>query len=63
MTGMGADGSQGLIELKNSGDVTAIAESEATSIVYGMPKAAIATNLVDEVEDVDKIAETILQYV
>ncbi|MEK4148362.1 chemotaxis response regulator protein-glutamate methylesterase [Robertmurraya sp. FSL W8-0741] len=63
MTGMGADGSQGLIELKNSGEVTAIAESEATSIVYGMPKAAIATNLVDEVENVDKIAETILQYI
>lgn len=62
MTGMGADGSQGLIELKRKGIVTAIAESEATSIVYGMPKAAVATNLVDEIQNIEKIAETILKY-
>lgn len=63
MTGMGADGSQGLIELKKTGHVTAIAESEETSIVYGMPKAAVATKLVDEIQNVEKIAETILKYV
>ncbi|WP_019152768.1 protein-glutamate methylesterase/protein-glutamine glutaminase [Robertmurraya massiliosenegalensis] len=63
MTGMGADGSQGLVELKKKGHVTAIAESEVTSIVYGMPKSAIATNLVDEIKNVDEIAETILKYV
>lgn len=63
MTGMGADGSQGLIDLKKKGSVTAIAESQETSIVYGMPKAAVATNLVDEVQDVDKIADTIMKYI
>lgn len=63
MTGMGADGSQGLIELKSKGSVTAIAESQETSIVYGMPKAAVATNLVDEVQNVDRIADTIMKYV
>ena len=45
MTGMGSDGSKGLISLKRSGQVIAIAESEETSIVFGMPKAAIATDL------------------
>jgi two-component system, chemotaxis family, protein-glutamate methylesterase/glutaminase len=63
MTGMGADGAQGLIDLKNNGSVSAIAESQETSIVFGMPKAAIATKLVDDVQDVDKIAETILKYI
>lgn len=63
MTGMGADGSQGLMDLKKKGVVIAIAESRETSIVYGMPKAAVATNLVDEVQNVDKIAETIMKYV
>lgn len=63
MTGMGSDGSQGLIELKKKGTVTAIAESKETSIVFGMPKAAISTNLVNEVQNVEKIAETILKYI
>ncbi|QED47561.1 protein-glutamate methylesterase/protein-glutamine glutaminase [Cytobacillus dafuensis] len=63
MTGMGSDGTQGLIALKNNGTVRAIAESQETSIIFGMPKAAIATRLIDEVQDVDKIAESILKYV
>lgn len=62
MTGMGADGSQGLIDLKNRGSVMAVAESQDTSIVYGMPKAAVATNLVDEIQNLDRIAETIMKY-
>jgi len=62
MTGMGSDGSKGLIELKQSGNVMAIAESEKTCIVYGMPKAAVETQLVNEVVEVDKIAETIMKY-
>ena len=63
MTGMGSDGSKGLVALKNNGSVIAIAESQETSIVFGMPKAAIATKLVDEVQDVENIAKTILKYV
>lgn len=38
MTGMGNDGSKGLMALKKSGNVIAIAESAETCIVYGMPK-------------------------
>lgn len=63
MTGMGTDGMLGLIQLHQSGKIKAIAESEETSIVFGMPKAAISTHLVDEVQNVDDIAETILKYV
>ncbi|NLY81067.1 MAG: chemotaxis response regulator protein-glutamate methylesterase, partial [Lysinibacillus sp.] len=62
MTGMGHDGSEGLIALKKSGNVIAIAESAETCIVYGMPKAAVETKLVDEVVNVDEIAETIMKY-
>lgn len=62
MTGMGSDGADGLSKLKNMGQVKAIAESQETSIVFGMPKAAIATNYVDRVEDIEKIAAAIMSY-
>ena len=62
MTGMGYDGSKGLIALKKTGSIIAIAESAETCIVYGMPKAAVETQLVDEVVDVDVIAQTIMKY-
>lgn len=62
MTGMGYDGSKGLKALKDTGNVIAIAESAETCIVYGMPKAAVETQLVDEVADIDEIAQTIMKY-
>lgn len=62
MTGMGSDGSLGLKQLKKSGNVIAITESASTCIVYGMPKAAVETNLVNEVVDLDQLAKTIIQY-
>lgn len=60
MTGMGADGAEGLIELKRKGNCYAIAEAEESCVVFGMPKAAIKTNLVDEVVHVDCIASRIV---
>lgn len=62
MTGMGHDGSKGLVSLKKTGNTIAIAESENSCIVFGMPKAAIETELVDEVVDVHHIAQTIMKY-
>lgn len=48
LTGMGNDGTEGIKALKENGTATMlIAESKETSIVFGMPKAAIATELVD----------------
>jgi chemotaxis response regulator CheB len=41
MTGMGDDGARGLLEMKQAGART-IAQDEASSIVFGMPKEAIA---------------------
>lgn len=60
MTGMGADGRNGLIEMKKSGNTFALAESKETSIVFGMPKAAIATGHVDQVLPIDDIAAAIV---
>lgn len=56
MTGMGSDGSKGLCSLKENGETFAIAESESSSIVYGMPRAAFATGKVDQILDLDRIA-------
>ncbi|MDQ0270209.1 protein-glutamate methylesterase/protein-glutamine glutaminase [Cytobacillus purgationiresistens] len=63
MTGMGSDGAEGLTLMKKRGTVIAIAESKDTAIVYGMPKAAVATNHIDEVKSINEIAETIMKYV
>jgi two-component system chemotaxis response regulator CheB len=63
MTGMGADGTEGLKKLKQSGDLHAISESEKTSIVFGMPKMAYQTKAIDAVEDVQDIAASILKFI
>ncbi|MFE7061879.1 chemotaxis response regulator protein-glutamate methylesterase [Sutcliffiella sp. NPDC057660] len=62
LTGMGTDGAAGIRKLKESGHTVAIAESEQTSIVYGMPNAAVQTGLVDRIENLEDIADVIQQY-
>jgi two-component system chemotaxis response regulator CheB len=54
MTGMGRDGSEGVVELHQAGAYT-IAQDEATSYVYGMPKAAAATGEVDHIVPLPQI--------
>jgi two-component system, chemotaxis family, protein-glutamate methylesterase/glutaminase len=63
MTGMGSDGSEGLKELKQSRDIFAIAESEKTAVIFGMPKSAINTGVVDTIVDLDEIADLITNIV
>jgi two-component system chemotaxis response regulator CheB len=58
LTGMGNDGAQGLLEMKNAGAET-IAQDEATCVVFGMPKEAIACGAVDVVLPLSKIADNI----
>ncbi len=62
LTGMGADGAKGLIQLKQRGNTVAIAESEQTAVVYGMPKAAIAEKVVDHIIPLDEVTTAILSY-
>lgn len=59
MTGMGDDGARGMQEMKEAGAFT-IAQDEATSIVFGMPKEAIARNCVDRVAPLQLLAHEIL---
>lgn len=55
LTGMGSDGAQGLKELRRAGHHT-IAQDQASSAVYGMPKAAAALDAASEVLPLDAIA-------
>jgi two-component system chemotaxis response regulator CheB len=48
LTGMGEDAAAGVVALKRAGG-RVLAESEATAVVYGMPKVAVQTGCVDEV--------------
>jgi two-component system chemotaxis response regulator CheB len=61
MTGMGDDGARGLTEIHNAGGRT-IAQDEATCVVFGMPKVAIALGGVDKVVGLDKIPQEIIGY-
>jgi two-component system, chemotaxis family, protein-glutamate methylesterase/glutaminase len=62
MTGMGSDGSIGLELMKRNG-ATVIAQDESTCIVFGMPKKAIESGIVDIVAPLDQIAPEICQLV
>jgi two-component system chemotaxis response regulator CheB len=60
MTGMGDDGARGLEEMKQAGART-LAQDEATSVVFGMPKEAIARGCVDKIVPLPQIAQEILR--
>jgi len=60
LTGMGSDGAKGLLALKHSGAYT-IAQDELTSVVWGMPKAAIELGAANDVLPLEKVAEHLLK--
>jgi len=60
MTGMGDDGARGLLEMKQAGART-LAQDEATSVVFGMPKEAIARGAADKTVPLGAIARELLQ--
>ena len=59
LTGMGADGAQGLLELRRRGAGT-IAQDEATSVVWGMPKEAVNAGATEATLPLDRIAGALL---
>lgn len=62
LTGMGSDGVDGAKILREKGGVL-IAQSEASCVVYGMPKAVVDANLANVVLDADDIAQAIVASV
>ena len=60
LTGMGADGVEGLGALKRENG-TVIAQDEETCVVFGMPRAAIGAGLVDVVSPIGRIAGHIVR--
>ncbi len=62
LTGMGADGADGLLRMKESGAYT-IAQDEASCVVFGMPRAAIELGGVMQVVPLDSVPEALLAAV
>jgi two-component system chemotaxis response regulator CheB len=60
MTGMGDDGARGMLEMKEGGAYN-IAQDEATSVVFGMPKEAIKRGGTDKVLPLDKITKEVIR--
>lgn len=61
MTGMGADGSNGLGKLKENGKIKIIAQDEDSCVVYGMPGSAVKNNTVDVIVPLNKITNEIMK--
>ncbi len=60
LTGMGADGAKGLLNMKNAGART-IAQDERSSVVFGMPMEAIKCGAAEQVVSLNEVAGTMIQ--
>jgi two-component system chemotaxis response regulator CheB len=60
LTGMGADGAQGLLTMRKAGAYT-IAQDEASCVVYGMPREAVRLGAADRILSLSSIPGAILQ--
>ncbi len=61
LTGMGRDGAEGMLELRNGGAYT-IAQDEESCAVYGMPKAAVKLNAAMDIKPIQDIASILVAY-
>ncbi len=61
LTGMGNDGAQGLLKMKNKGALT-IAQDEKSSVVWGMPRVAVEVGAAEKVVDLKKIPILVCEY-
>lgn len=62
LTGMGKDGAKGMLDIRNHGGFT-LAQDEASCVVYGMPKEAVAIGGVDQIVDLDKMGAALLEKI
>lgn len=62
LTGMGKDGAEGLLAMKEAGAFT-LAQNEQTCVVYGMPAAAVSLGAVNKVLPLEELAQEALQRV
>jgi len=62
MTGMGRDGSSGLLKIKEKGGYT-IAQNEETSVVYGMNRVAVEIGAVNEIVTLSDITDKIVRHI
>lgn len=60
MTGMGADGTKGIQNLKTTKKMHVIAQEESTCAVYGMPKSVVKAGMSDQIVPLDQIAQEII---
>ncbi|MBQ1682251.1 MULTISPECIES: chemotaxis-specific protein-glutamate methyltransferase CheB [Agathobacter] len=63
LTGMGADGTNGILSLVQHKPIHVIAQNEETCVVYGMPKAIADSGVVDDVVPLKEVAKTIIKSV
>lgn len=61
LTGMGKDGARGLKDIRDAGGHT-IAQDEATSVVFGMPKEAIALGAAEQTLPLEAIGEQLVEW-
>ncbi len=63
MTGMGADGTEGIQHLKAKKKIHVIAQEASTCAVYGMPKSVVTAGLSNQIVPLDQIAQEIIMNV
>lgn len=63
LTGMGADGTNGILSLEKKKQIYVISQDAASCVVYGMPKAVYEAGVVDEVVPLKEVAATITKRV
>ncbi|MFK2875700.1 chemotaxis-specific protein-glutamate methyltransferase CheB [Rhodanobacter hydrolyticus] len=62
LTGMGKDGAQGLLAMRDSGAITLV-QDKATSVIYGMPGEAVALGAASQVLPLDRIGEALQRVI
>ena len=63
LTGMGADGTNGILSLNRKKPIHVIAQDAQTCVVYGMPSAIAEAGMVDEMVPLEQVAKTITKNV